>query len=592
MKFLRKLRLLRVSALKFLVQHIQGANFYLTAEAPRRKDCAELVSRIFITILSFLFFFLCFISQVSGQVDQKIFIRIVDEFGKPTAARIRITGKDSIYFAPGGHRVDFPITEEEGDIGRGGDVMLDYNRRFAYVDEIFSVSLPAMDMLRLEVVKGFAYRFIDTTIWIAGKTDTIILQLKKWFQFPVAHQWYSGDVHTHQIDSATALLQMKAEDLNVCNILISDFTDDQRSFRGAPEPISDSLHIVYLNQEYRQDQLGHINLLNLKKLIEPIKPIREFNYPLNIKAMDETHAQGGHVSWAHFASYPALEGPLAIVLKKVDAVELLCNIDPFQSPIFVSDVVPDLRMNSGLKLWYRLLNCGIKLPVSAGTDKMNNWTTVGANRVYASVKGKFNYQNWINALNAGNTFVTNSPMLFLKVDDKEPGTEIKIPKQKKIKIKAEVFSQLHVDRLEIIVNGEVIAEQSIAIGDHHATLEIEYNADHSVWIAARTHQFNQKDMASGVSFTQRRDLHGGPTLFNNYYGTLRPETPFAHTSPVYITVANKPIRSANDAHYFIRYLENAISWLNQSGKFPSKEAKQEVLNAFKNGIDEYKKLLK
>jgi hypothetical protein len=504
---------------------------------------------------------------------------------------VRVTAHDSIYYAPEGHRVDFPLTEDGGDIGKGGDVMLDYNRRFAYVEGTFKIDLPGTETIKLELIKGFAYRFFDTTINLSG-TDTINIKLEKWFEFPAGQKWYSGDVHTHQIDSATALLEMKAEDVNVCNILISDFTDDQASFRGAPEPISDSLHIVYLNQEYRQDQLGHVNLLNLKKLIDPVKPIRRYQYPLNIKAMDETHAQGGHVSWAHFAAYPALEGPLAIVLKKVDAVELLCTIDPFEEPVFVSDVVPDLRMNSGLRLWYRLLNCGLKIPASAGTDKMTNWQTVGANRVYAYIKGNFNYQNWIDALDRGNTFITNSPMLFCTVDSKNPGEQINIEKSKTIKIVAEVYSQLPVDRLEIVANGEVIAEKTIEKGEHHTKLELEYKTDKSVWIAARTHQYNQTDMIKGVSFAKRRDHGGGPTEFNKYYGTLRPETPFAHTSPTYVIVQNKPIRSAKDAKYFIRYLENAITWLNNSGSFPSKEAKQEVLDSFKKGIKRYKELTK
>jgi hypothetical protein len=534
----------------------------------------------------------CFSNDINRLVQKKIIVRILDEHGKPTAARIRVTGHDSVYYAPEGHRVDFPLTELEGDMGRGGDVMLDNDRRFAYVEGTFEINLPEKEAIRFEAVKGFAYRFYDTTINISFETDIINIQLEKWFEFPEGHKWYSGDVHTHQIDSATALLEMKAEDVNVCNILISDFTDYQSSFRGAPEPISDSLHIVYLNQEYRQYELGHINLLNLKKLIEPVKPIREYQYPLNIKAMDQTHARGGHVSWAHFAAYPALEGPLAIVLGKVDAVEVLCTIDPFDEPVFISYVVPDLQMNSGLRLWYRLLNCGLKIPASAGTDKMTNWQTVGGNRVYASIKGKFNYQSWIDALDSGNSFITNSPMLFCTVDDKNPGEEINISKPKTVKIIAEVYSQLPVDRLEIIANGDVIAEKIIEKGQHHAKLEFEYTPNKSVWIAARAHQFKQDDMVKGVSFSKRRDVGGGPTLFNRYYGTLRPETVFAHTSPSYVVVGNKPIRSVKDAEYFVQYLQNAISWLQKSGHFPSKEAKQEVLNSFKKGIEMYKKLAK
>jgi hypothetical protein len=385
---------------------------------------------------------------------------------------------------------------------------------------------------------------------------------------------------------------MKAEDLNVCNILTSDPTTDQDRFMGAQDPVSDSAHLIYVNQEYREDRLGHMNLLNLKKLIEPVKTMREYQYPLNIKACDETHAQGGHVSWAHFAAWPGLEGPLAVVMKKVDAIELLSTIDPFCEPIFVSDVVPDLRMNSGLKLWYRLLNCGIKIPVTAGTDKMNNRVTVGANRVYARVNGNFNYQSWINALNKGNTFVTNSPFLICKADNKNPGDEINIKSKKTVTIIAEMWSQLPVDRLEIIANGEVIAEKIIEKGQHHAKLEIEYKPEKSSWVTARAQQYNQEDSRNGVSFTQRRDFGGGNTLLNSYYGTLRPQTAFAHTSPIYITVGSKPIRSREDAEYFIKYLENSISWLRQSGHFPSKQAKQEVLAAFKKGIDEFIRLAK
>lgn len=516
--------------------------------------------------------------------QKKIIIQILDELNRPTAARIRVTDHDSVYYAPVGHLSDFPIDSS------GGDALLDNNRRFAYVEGLSEINLP-LSALRFEVVKGYAYRFFDSTFHITAETDTVKIHLQKWFEFTNG-KWYSGDVHTHHIDPTTALLEMKAEDLNVCNILTSDFTSDNSRFRGMPEPVSDSAHIVYINQEYREDRLGHINLLNLKKLVRPVKPIRQYQYPLNIDAMDETHAQGGHVSWAHFAAWPGLEGPLAIVLKKVDAVELLCTIDPFSDPIFSSDIVPDVRMNSGLKLWYRLLNCGLKIPASAGTDKMSKRVTVGANRVYAQVNGKFNYQNWIDAINKGNSFITNSPFIFCQVNNRNPGDELNISEKETITIKAEMWSQLPVDRIEIIANGVVIAEKIIESGEHHAKLEIKYKPGKSVWIAARVHQFNLEDGIRGVSFLKRREVGGGPTLFNKYFGTMRPETPFAHTSPVYVFVNRMPVHSKEDAEYFIDYLENSISWLNHSGRFPSEQAKQEVLNAFKKGIDEFRNLAK
>ena len=524
------------------------------------------------------------LNNINPPVQKKVVIQILDEQDRPTYAKIRVTERDSIYYAPDGHDSGFKINET------GGDAMLANNRRFAYIEGTFKIDLPTED-LRFEVVKGYAYRLFDSTIHISPETDSVKIKLQKWFSFSKA-QWYSGDVHVHYIDPPTALQQMKAEDLDVCNILTSDFTGDDYKFRGAPDPVSDSAHIVYVNQEYREDNLGHINLLNLKKLVEPVKTMRKYQYPLNMKACDETHAQGGHVSWAHFAAWPGLEGPLAIVMKKIDAVELLCTIDPFYEPIFVSDVVPDLRMNSGLKLWYRLLNSGLKIPATAGTDKMNNRVTVGANRVYAQVEKPFNYQSWIDALNKGRTFVTNSPFLFCYVNKKGPGEQINVSNKETVKIVAEMFSQLPVDRLEIIANGEVIAVTNIEKGQHYAKLEVEYKPGKSVWIAARVHQFSQEDTRNGVSFSQRRDAGAGATLLNMYYGTLRPETAFAHTSPTYVIADGKPIRSVKDAEYFVQYLENAISWLQQSGRFPSEQAKQEVLDTFKKGIDEFMMLAK
>ena len=526
-------------------------------------------------------------AQPSGMNDttpKRIVVQILDERKQSTAAKIRITEHDTVYYAPEGHAADFEISEA------GGDVMLDNNRRFAYVEGASTFQLPEA-RLRFEVIKGYAYTFYDTTIQITAQTDSIYIQLKKWFAFP-DKTWRSGDVHVHHIDPATALLEMKAEDIDVCNILTSDFTHDQQRFHGAPEVSSDTNHIVYVNQEYREDRLGHVNLLNLKKLIEPVKTMRPYQYPLNMQAADSTHAQGGHVSWAHFASWPGLEGPLAIVLQKIDAVELLCAIDPFYEPVFVADVVPDLKMNSGLRLWYRLLNCGLKIPATAGTDKMNNRVSVGANRVYALVDGKFNYQSWINALNIGRSFVSNSPFIFCRVNDKIAGDELKITGRKTLTIEAEMFSQLPVDRLEIIVNGNVVAEKIVKHGEKHASLKFNYIPQKSVWIAARVHQYSQEFAFEGVSFHQRRDAGAGSTLLNRYYGTSRPETVFAHTNPVYVRMDNRPIRSVADAQYFQQYLKNGLTWLDESGKFPDAKSKKEVMDAFRKGIDTFIQLAK
>ena len=519
---------------------------------------------------------------MSAHDTEALEVTILDEDHRPTAARVRFTGMDSVYYAPQGHASDFAITSPRDPEGAESDIVLDDDRRFAYVDGSFSIELPAAPV-RVEVIKGYRYRIHDETVDLSQRSAPLEITLRMAFDLPDAG-WYSGDVHVHFLDPESAMLELKGEDLNVCNVLISDFTVDHHRFRGKIEPGSDSKHLLFYGQEYRENRLGHVDLLNLReRLIEPAKEMRKHQYPLNLDASEKIRKQGGHISWAHFAAWPGLEGPLGIVLKKVDAVELLCTMDPFHAPIFAPDVVPEVQMNSGLRLWYRLLNCGLRMPATAGTDKMNNQVTVGANRVFARVDGAFTYDNWIDALTQGRTFVSNSPFLSFRVDEQDPGGEISGASGQTYRLHAEVWCQLPIDRLEIVANGELVAETSIARGETHATLSVPYRTSESVWIAARAYQFSLPDTRRGLSMSQRRDAGGGPTELNRYFGTLRPETTFAHTSPVYLTIDGQPIRSKVDADYFVHYLENAMRWLDESGSFPSDGARAEVLTTFEKG---------
>jgi len=526
-----------------------------------------------------------------GALSHSISVRILNEKGVPTPARVRFTSLDNTYHAPDGHTSDFRIVPENEPVSIERDIILKPERRYAYVDGKFNIDLPVGQKIIVEVVKGYQYRIVKDTLEILSGTTSLDIPLEKWFDFP-GKKWYSGDVHIHFINQETALLEMKAEDLNVANLLTSDFTFDKDRFTGRPDIVSEKEHVVFVGQEYREDRLGHINLLNIKSLVQPVSEMRKFHYPLNTAESERVHAGGGHVSWAHFAAWPGLEGPLGIVLKRVDAVELLCTIDPFQTPIFVSEVVPDLPMNSGLGLWYRLLNCGLKIPATAGTDKMNNQVTVGANRVYAEVEGKFSYEAWIEALNKGRTFITNSPLIFCKVDEAGPGGSVQLAKGKKVHVTAEVYSQLPYDRLEIIANGKVIGFKNIEGFREHETLEIDFQPGESSWIAARCYRSSVRDSREGVNFIQRIKYQETSTSLNEYFGTLRPETVFAHTSPAWVELDNQPVRSKNDIDYFVQYLNNSKEWLDKKGRFPSEDAKKEVLDTFDKGIEAFYDLLK
>ena len=131
------------------------------------------------------------------------------------------------------------------------------------------------------------------------RDGAITIPLSRWSSL-ADRGWYSGDIHIHHISPKTCRLEMDAEDLDVANILTSDFTSDQSEFEGRVNRYSSGRRLIYVNQEFRNDHLGHMCLLNLKRLVEPVKTMQPYEYPLHLRACDETHAQGGYVSWAHF----------------------------------------------------------------------------------------------------------------------------------------------------------------------------------------------------------------------------------------------------------------------------------------------------
>lgn len=515
-------------------------------------------------------------SGLAAADGKAVRCKITDErSGQPLSARVRLTDARGQDIVPLGHPSELAPDAQQGDVRF-------QSRRFAYVDGDFSVdpnSLP----LRYQVIKGYEFVIAEGRISSEDLTKgAITIPLSRWSSL-TNQGWYSGDIHIHDISPKTCSLEMDAEDLDVANILTSDFTVDQSEFEGRLNRYSTGRRLIYVNQEFRNDHLGHMCLLNLKRLIEPVKTMQKTEYPLHLGACDQTHAQGGYVSWAHFPSWPGVESPLDVAMEKLDGLEILCVLDPREFPIFMKQVVPDQEANNGLRLWYRFLNCGFRLTATAGTDKMTTFVTVGANRVFAHVEGEFTYQNWIDALKRGNTFVTNSPVLKFTVNGRGPGDTLEFDRKRHrvAEVHAVAESQLSYDRLEIVANGAVVAQSTPSGRLHRAEIHLEHPIRQSCWLAARVCEDMDAYRKRGVDFKTIHVPEG--TRLSDYYGTRRPETVFAHSSPVYVVCDGKPVRSWDDAQYFVRYLDNASHWLQTEANFARPADKQASLQAFAEG---------
>ena len=268
--------------------------------------------------------------------------RLVESEGGATAiGRIRVTDAGGRYRAPPEAAYGLVLRPRRDPA------------RWSYASGNFRLRAPA-GKIRISIRRGLEYLPIDEELELeAGRTLRRTFALERWAHME-REGWHSGDTHIHMLDPPSALFEMQAEDLRVSHVLVLEHMGkiySQEHFRGELDPISDPRHLVYYNQEYRNQTLGHVSLLSLKKLVEPIstgglavpettvyrysylRPSRkgfprrgQAGWPdaLVLDAMRETHRQGGLVNWAHLR--PAqLEFPIDMVFGEIDTADILTH---------------------------------------------------------------------------------------------------------------------------------------------------------------------------------------------------------------------------------------------------------------------------
>jgi hypothetical protein len=479
------------------------------------------------------------------------------ETSQPVAARVHIEDANGVYWPPQFHMNVIPRGWRE-DIG--GDVIIG-GKTFAYVLPDFVAGLP-VGRYTMEVARGLEYNPVKISFEVGGSGPSKIgLDLARWTDMKKGG-WYSGDSHVHFLDPQTALLEAQGEDLNVINVLASsggDLITSVNHFTGAPSAHSTGENIVYIAEETRHDYLGHTTLLDIKKLIYPMgwgEPTTGvpggYDNPTMADQADKAHANGALVVWAHFPD-PGGEIPIDFTLGKIDGAEVAVFGNPFAATR-ASGLGPMLT-------WYKLLNTGSKVPGLGATDKMWNTQKVGGVRTYAKVDGAFSYAAWIKSVREGRTFVTSGPMISLAVDGHGVGDTVSLAKRGRLSFTAKLHFNQPVDRLEIIVNGKVVASKLNADGRNDLELSGAADLQASSWIAARAISDKRLPIQG-----EHNEPDGVPV--------------FAHTSPIYVDVAGKPRTSREDAAYLRDWCERTLDWSKTKAKYPSNAERERIAGLY------------
>jgi hypothetical protein len=509
--------------------------------------------------------------------DVRIGLSIRDERGRPTGLRLRVTDSSGRTFAPLGH-----LPRPDGSSRAAGNLVLGDGEETPYEVHALAYDGARIDLppgrYLFEARKGFEYEPVSREVEITSAPgQTVALPLRRFADFE-AMGWYPGDTHVHFPGPSGIRYEMECEGLRVCSLLAlkNGYRDPPRPGDGhfwnvehfSPKllPVSDARHFVKTGEEFRHGLLAHLIFQNLKSLVWPMSTggLREsgvggYDWPLMIHAADEARRQRALVTWAHWP-YPSMEAPLDIALGRIDSLDILTTGSPFEHHPSLVEIYkmrgPRAYSTPPIEMYYHYLNCGVRLAVSAGSDKMGLNPPMGSARTYVKTQGPLSYESWVEGIRRGRTFISNYPLLELSVDGRIPGGTLKLaPGRRGLKVKARARSIEPYEVLEIVLNGEVVASARPTGIFFDAAIDRIIEVERGGWIAARAH---------------------GPKMLPYGQGSWKMPV-FAHTSPVYLAMPGRPPRATASAEILLEQLATLELWVRDTARFPSDDNRGEAL---------------
>jgi hypothetical protein len=240
-----------------------------------------------------------------------------------------------------------------------------------------------------------------------------------------------------------------------------------------------------------------------------------------------------------------MEAPVAAALGDLDGFNLF---DPYW-------------MDPEYDIWYALLNCGMRLPASTGSD----WFVCSSNRVYVDVGSDFSYGAWLAGLRDGRSFITDGPILRMTVDGHGPSNAVLAAgaDTRRVEVVVEWSGAQPIDAIEILRDGAVVAREANAAGALAGLMRATVDVAETGWLAAR-------------AWGRVRTSYGHAL--------------WAHTSPVYLReTAARAIRRA-DAQTFLQRIDEALTWVKTRGRFSEGGQRDRVVELFSQGRSVYERL--
>lgn len=383
-----------------------------------------------------------------------------------------------------------------------------------------SFELPASDDYRIAAYHGTFFRPAVTAFSLEfGKDLDLSLSLD-----PIAPasqgQWLAGDGHVHLVrgpeDDPLFLRWMRAEDLAVAN-----FLELQRQQHAAMQwgfgdqaEARDAGHSIRSGHESRSRFYGHTLFLGPSRMIEPLSIGLEYAnspqaFPNPMVLFAQGRRLGALTGFAHFdGGQPNSTLLMNLAHDTIDFVEV------FQFGVLETGP------------WYELLNAGFRVVGLAGSDfpanlaRFESWPgalpLLGPERALVPARpGQSAYAAWAAGVRRGEVLLSNGPLLEFSANGHRLGASVPWSGDSHgVQGTAQAAYFRPVERIEIVRNGEVVAQQRGDGSVQRLQLDFQIELKESSWVAARAYA---------------QTLEGEPVIQ-------------AHTNPIYFHREGQPVR--------------------------------------------------
>ncbi len=350
--------------------------------------------------------------------------------------------------------------------------------------------------------------------------------------------WWSGDLDVRRPPNDIELL-MRAEDLHVVPLIT--WWNGQDPWKAKPPADVlvrfDEERYYYLMAGGHARAGGALLYFNLPAPLPMDTTDAEYpSLPVYVEHARETENVWIDVSRPYWWDLPML-----VANRGVDSVQVLhgqiCRdrvlADEAEAKPRDKTLFPGPWGNAlwSQAIYFHLLNCGLRIPPTAGSGSGISPNPVGYNRMYVQVESEFDYQSWWEGLAAGRVFITNGPLLKPSVAGHPPGHVFQVDRGSQIDLEIgltlwnrhPVDAKESIHYLEIIKNGHV--EHSVRFDKYAESGKLpKVHFDQSGWFLVRA--------VTDVQDTYR----------------------FAMTGPYYVEFGYQPRISKTSAQFFLDWV--------------------------------------